>query len=158
MQEKEANHSIEIINDQSLFSDLEEIETLIRRVVCGVLDAEGVPAPTEISILLVDDEKIRRLNRDFRNIDRKTDVLSFPSDEDVFLGDIAISLQTAEEQRKEYGHSLAREVGFLTAHSVLHLLGYDHMTPEEEKVMFSRQEEILAELNLTRDGGELRRE
>lgn len=151
MPKNEATHSVEIINEQDLFTDLEETEDLIRTVACGVLEAEGVETPSEISVLLVDDEKIRQLNRDFRDIDRKTDVLSFPSGEEGFLGDMAISLQTAEEQRQAYGHSLAREVGFLTAHSVLHLLGYDHMTPEEEKEMFSRQEEILQGLGLTRD-------
>ena len=151
MPKKENLHSVEIINEQTLFSELDEIETLIETVVCGVLEAEGVTQPSEVSVLLVDDERIRELNRDFRDIDRKTDVLSFPSGEDGFLGDIAVSLQTAEEQRQAYGHSLAREVGFLTAHSVLHLLGYDHMTPDEEKIMFKRQEEILSAMGLTRD-------
>ena len=146
------SYSVEIINEQQIFHDLAPIEELIEKVICGVLKAEEVTGPCEVSVLLVDDEHIRQLNRDFRNLDKKTDVLSFPAEEEGFLGDIAISLQTAEEQSKEYGHSLAREVGFLTAHSVLHLLGYDHMTPEEEKEMFSRQEEILREMNLTRDG------
>ena len=151
MLKNENIHSVEIINEQDRITDLGEIEALIDTAVCGTLKAEGVSEPSEVSVLLVDDEKIRQLNRDFREIDRKTDVLSFPSGEDGLLGDIAISLQTAEEQRKEYGHSLAREVGFLTVHSVLHLLGYDHMTPEEEAVMSARQEEILRGLCLTRD-------
>lgn len=134
---------------------------LIENVISGALKYEGVSDNTEISVTIVDNEEIRKINNKFRNIDRATDVLSFPlidfDNEDlpndgskIYLGDIIISIERAKEQANEYGHSLDREVGFLTAHSMLHLLGYDHMVPEEEKVMFAKQEEILSNLGLKR--------
>lgn len=132
---------------------------LIENVISEALKYEGVSDNTEISVTIVDNEEIRKINNKFRNIDRATDVLSFPlidfDNEDlpndgskIYLGDIIISIERAKEQANEYGHSLDREVGFLTAHSMLHLLGYDHMVPEEEKVMFAKQEEILSNLGL----------
>lgn len=116
---------------------------------------------TEVSVTIVDNEEIRKINNKFRNIDRATDVLSFPlidfdneslpdDGSKIYLGDIIISIERAKEQAKEYGHSIDREIGFLTAHSMLHLLGYDHMVPEEEKEMFAKQEEILNNLGLRR--------
>ena len=134
---------------------------LIENVISEALKYEGVSDNTEISVTIVDNEEIRKINNKFRNIDRATDVLSFPlidfDNEDlpndgskIYLGDIIISIERAKEQANEYGHSLDREVGFLTAHSMLHLLGYDHMVPEEEKVMFAKQEEILSNLGLYR--------
>ena len=112
-----------------------------------------------MSVLLVDDRSIRELNRDFRSIDRATDVLSFPSGdypledgaEYLYVGDMALSLERARRQAEEYGHSYEREVAFLTAHSVLHCLGYDHVNgEEEEKEMFSRQEAILQGMGISR--------
>ena len=134
---------------------------LIENVISEALKYEGVSDNTEISVTIVDNEEIRKINNKFRNIDRATDVLSLPlidfDNEDlpndgskIYLGDIIISIERAKEQANEYGHSLDREVGFLTAHSMLHLLGYDHMVPEEEKVMFAKQEEILSNLGLKR--------
>ena len=134
---------------------------LIENVISEALKYEGVSDNTEISVTIVDNEEIRKINNKFRNIDRATDVLSFPlidfDNEDlpndgskIYLGDIIISIERAKEQANEYGHSLDREVGFLTAHSMLHLLGYDHLLPEEEKVMFAKQEEILSNLGLKR--------
>ena len=134
---------------------------LIENVISEALKYEGVSDNTEISVTIVDNEEIRKINNKFRNIDRATDVLWFPlidfDNEDlpndgskIYLGDIIISIERAKEQANEYGHSLDREVGFLTAHSMLHLLGYDHMVPEEEKVMFAKQEEILSNLGLKR--------
>lgn len=118
--------------------------------------------PCCLNILFTDDEGICALNREFRNIDRPTDVLSFPAyeldglfpecverlelemlDGYVFLGDIAISLERAQAQAAEYGHSLVRETAFLALHGTLHLLGYDHMTPGDEKSMTGKQKEIL---------------
>ena len=118
--------------------------------------------PCCLNILFTDDEGICALNREFRNIDRPTDVLSFPAyeldglfsecaqrlelemlDGYVFLGDIAISLERAQAQAAEYGHSLVRETAFLALHGTLHLLGYDHMTPEDEESMTGKQKEIL---------------
>jgi probable rRNA maturation factor len=104
------------------------------------------------SIVLTDDETIHRYNRDYRGVDRPTDVLSFPSDEgdpleappDGFLGDIMISVQRAAQQGSELGHSTEREIAFLTVHGMLHLLGYDHMQPDDEELMLSRQRAIMS--------------
>lgn len=134
---------------------------LIKKVIAESLRYENVNNNAEISVTIVDNEEIREINNKFRNIDRATDVLSFPlidyeieklpdDGSKIYLGDIIISIERAEEQALEYGHSLDREIGFLTAHSMLHLLGYDHMVPEEEKVMFAKQEEILNNLGLKR--------
>lgn len=106
------------------------------------------------SIILTDDETIHRCNLEYRSVDRPTDVLSFPADEgdslysppDGFLGDIMISVPTAERQGRELGHSTAREIAFLTVHGMLHLLGYDHIDPEDERVMLARQRLIIAEV------------
>jgi len=99
----------------------------------------------EVSVLITTDEIIKGLNNDFRGIDRPTDVLSFPSDEEGFLGDFAISLCRAKEQAKEYGHSLEREITFLCAHAMLHLCGFDHEDEESEKAMRQEQRKILKE-------------
>jgi probable rRNA maturation factor len=96
-----------------------------------------------VSLLFTDDDNIRQLNKQYRGKDAVTDVLSFPSGEEGFLGDIALCLPRAYEQAKEFGHSAEREVAFLVAHSMLHLFGYDHDTEEEERVMRERQREIM---------------
>lgn len=111
----------------------------------AALKLEEKTGKLRVSFLVTRDEQIRRLNEKYRQIDKATDVLSFPSGERVFLGDIAISLERAKEQAKEYNHSVEREIAFLTAHSMLHLMGYDHQTREEEEVMRSKQREILRE-------------
>ena len=110
----------------------------------------------DLTVLIDSPENIRKLNRDFRHIDRVTDVLTFPSWEgedplsgDGYLGDIMICFERAREQSYEYGHSLTRELAFLTVHGVLHLLGYDHMTSDEETVMRSKQTEILNRMGLS---------
>ncbi len=138
---------------------------LIRRAISAALKYEGFAYDAEISVTLTDNDKIRILNSEYRNIDRATDVLSFPlfekeellsvetvDDEPICLGDIVVSLERATEQAEEYGHSFEREVAFLCVHSVLHLLGYDHeLGKEQEEDMFARQEEILRKIKLTRD-------
>ena len=111
-----------------------------------------------VSITLIDNEKIHEINRDYRGVDRPTDVISFAFlDEEINpkggltnLGEIYISLEKAHEQAKEYNHSFIRELSFLTCHGMLHLLGYDHILPDEEKEMFSLQEEILKDLGIER--------
>ena len=140
----------------------------LRHTVNAALGAEGVALRCEINILLTDDEGIRQVNRTMREIDRATDVLSFPmfdlapgehpGEEDadpdtglVPLGDMCISLQRARAQAQEYGHSFEREVCYLCVHSVLHLLGYDHLDEGEMKrQMRTREEEIMKQLKLER--------
>ncbi len=159
---------ISIRNEQKKIEVAKELRALIKTVLKTGLKFMEFEDNCEISIMLTDNEEIHSLNKLHRGIDRPTDVLSFPMfdyDEDgnidmeecdfgengeILLGDIVISLERAKEQAEEYGHSFEREVGFLTAHSLLHLLGYDHMEPDEEKEMFSLQEEILTLCNLPR--------
>ena len=125
-------------------------EKLIKKAVNTVLKAEKFERAAEVSVTVVDDASIHVMNRESRGVDRATDVLSFPVfDEDfgvgpAVLGDIVISHETAVRQANEYGHSVEREIAFLTVHSMLHLLGNAHETsPKDEKEMFARQEEIL---------------
>ena len=157
-----------IRNDQSKFKVTKEIRDLVRLAVKTSLEYMEFPQNCEISVMFCDNERIQRLNRNHRSIDRATDVLSFPlfeydeygeiiEDEldfnpngEMLLGDIVISLERAAQQAEEYGHSFQREIGFLTVHSMLHLFGYDHMTDEEEEEMFEYQREILDEMNLNR--------
>lgn len=148
-----------ITNEQEKIEFLPEYEELIKKAVEGTLAYEGIDRSCEISVTFTDNESIRELNREYRDIDRETDVLSFPmgdmdeldGDGDVVLGDVVISLEKAKEQAKEYGHSLEREISFLCVHSCLHLLGYDHETGEEdEKEMFGKQEEILQKIGQER--------
>lgn len=129
---------------------------IIRRTVERALSREG--ASGEVCVLITDAEEIQRLNAGYRNIDRVTDVLTFPAWEgdailcppDGYLGDIAICYERAEEQAQEFGHTLERELAFLAMHGALHLLGYDHIKPEDESVMMARQEELLNELGYSR--------
>ena len=109
------------------------------------------------NLIIVDNEYIHKLNKDYRNIDRETDVISFALEDDKtfnpdirILGDVYISIDKAKSQSIEYGHSLLRELSFLAVHGMLHLLGYDHMNIEDEKVMFKLQEEILDEMDIKR--------
>lgn len=144
-------------------------QPLLERVIAAALEAEGVGTPCEVDVLITDDEGIRQINLEQRGIDRPTDVLSFPmfdyrpgqppldgSDADPAtgltpLGDMAISLERAEEQASEYGHPVERELSYLAVHSVLHLLGYDHMDEGEQKAqMRGREEAILGSLGITR--------
>ena len=121
----------------------------------------GIEDDVEVSCVLVDDERIHEINREYRHIDRSTDVISFAmEDNDQFyvegmprtLGDIFISVDHAKKQAEEYGHSLRREMCFFFTHGILHLLGYDHMTDEQEKEMFGLQDQILGALSIEREG------
>ena len=136
------------------------LKMLIRRSVIATLDYEGYSNDCEVSVTLTDNEGIHALNKQYRSIDAPTDVLSFPLveyenteeppvDDATMLGDIVISLERAEEQAEEFGHSFEREVAFLTVHSMLHLLGYDHVNSEaEDEEMRSRQRDIMKTLGL----------
>lgn len=157
---------ISFLNEQDKFDITDKLKELITLAAKTALDYMGFDRDAEISVMFTDNEGIRVLNAQHRGIDRATDVLSFPMleydddgemfddpgdiEDELCLGDIVISLERAAEQAEEYGHSFEREVGFLTVHSMLHLLGYDHMTEEEEKEMFGFQKEILAEMGLER--------
>ena len=112
----------------------------------------------EFNIIFVDSDTIHEINRNYRHVDRVTDVISFALEDNEtitldhrVLGDSYICVERAEEQAKEYGHSFLRELAFLSIHGLLHLLGYDHMEKEEEKIMFSKQEDILNEFGIRRD-------
>ena len=158
-------------NEGDLELDL-NYQEVAQRVGDAVLDYEQCPYESEVELLLTMDEEIREMNREFRDIDRATDVLSFPmiayespadfafleEDESCFdpdtgelmLGNIVISKQKVVEQAEEYGHTVEREYAFLISHSMLHLLGYDHMEEEERAVMEKKQREILDGLGITR--------
>ncbi|MGE4320793.1 MAG: rRNA maturation RNase YbeY [Acholeplasmataceae bacterium] len=126
--------------------EVADVEKLITRIFKKVFDLRSM------QIVFVSLEQIHEMNQTYRQIDRPTDVLSFPNDDhkDRSLGDIFICLDKAKEQAKDYGHSYEREVGFLSVHGYLHLKGYDHHTDEEEKVMVKAQEKILKKAKLER--------
>lgn len=150
-------------NEQEKLEPPQDIENLIEICTAAALEEEGIDDTAEVSVTLVDNEGIRQLNKEHRDIDRETDVLSFPLGDDdgyeidpdndaIMLGDIVISLEKAAQQAQEYGHSYRREVAFLITHSLFHLLGYDHVnSEEEEKEMFGKQEKVLEKLGITRD-------
>ena len=142
-------------------------EEIINNVVEEAMDYENCPYEAEINVLITDNEDIRQINQEYRNIDSPTDVLSFPMIEyespsdfdhleeeaydsfnpetgELLLGDIVVSVDKVLEQAEKYGHSIERELAFLIAHSMLHLFGYDHMQDEERLVMEKKQEEILS--------------
>ena len=159
----------EILIESELEEDLPALEALVRRVIPAALAAEGVALPCEIDVLLTDDAGIQTINLEQRGVDRPTDVLSFPmfqlsagekpaaEDADpatglVPLGDMAISVERARDQAREYGHPLERELAYLTVHSVLHLLGYDHLDEGPMKMqMRGREEAILNQLGIKRE-------
>lgn len=122
----------------------------VEKAVETVLKLEGAQGDFEVSVSFVTNEEIRTLNKEYRNVDLETDVLSFPMDDEfdgtVILGDIVLSTQKIIEQAEEFGHSLDREMLYLTVHSMLHLLGYDHMTEDEKDEMRLREKEIMKEL------------
>ena len=163
-----SNHQNQILVDN-------DFEEKINEVVNFVLNEEEVNVDYQISIVFVDNEEIKKINEETRGIDKATDVLSFPmldypnkkvfkdayknyefditylDDRELILGDIVLSLERAREQSEEFNHSYLRECAYLIVHSVLHLLGYDHMEEEDKKVMRKREEEILNKLKITRD-------
>jgi len=153
-----------ITNDQNKVKVPTGVRMLVRRCCTAVLVNEEFNSSAEVSVRFVDNEEIKKLNSQYRNIDRETDVLSFPLGENgeydinpdtgaKLLGDIVISMEKAFEQADLYDHSLQREVGFLTVHSMLHLLGYDHENGGMELVhMREKEEAVLTQLGLKRNG------
>lgn len=145
---------IYIDNRQGQIEISDDINDIIERVVEEVLILEGKSLDCEISISFVGNAEIKELNREYRGVDRDTDVLSFPMDDEflipgpLLLGDIIISGEKALEQAEEYGHSLYREIAYLTAHSMFHLLGYDHMDQDEKLIMRKKEKEIMKRLEV----------
>lgn len=154
-------------NEQSKIDVKSDYIDTIFRCIEETLKTQNIKYDCEISLTITDDDNIALINSETRNIDSPTDVLSFPmldakdgffepckedfSGDFLVLGDIVISLERALSQAKEFGHTIEREIGFLTVHSMLHLLGYDHeLSKEDEKNMFEKQETILNNINLTR--------
>ena len=150
------------------------MQEILEQIMETVLETENCPYETTVNLLLTDRNGIREYNREYRDLDKETDVLSFPNipfikagdftvvEEDeaayfdpdsgeLVLGDIILSADHVAAQAQEYGHSLLREFAFLTAHSMFHLCGYDHMTPQEAAIIERKQEEVLEQLKITRD-------
>lgn len=166
---------IYIDNRQNKIEVSDEFTKKLENTIMETLKEEEVNVSCEVSLVFVDNDEIREINNENRGIDRATDVLSFPildypkdkvykevykeekfdetflDGDDLVIGDIVLSLEKALEQSKEYDHSFEREASYLVVHSVLHLLGYDHMEEEEKKRMREREEEILNKLNIRRD-------
>lgn len=166
---------IYIDNRQNKIEVSDEFTKKLENTIIETLKEEEVNVSCEVSLVFVDNDEIREINNENRGIDRATDVLSFPildypkdkvykevykeekfdetflDGDDLVIGDIVLSLEKALEQSKEYNHSFEREASYLVVHSVLHLLGYDHMEEEEKKRMRGREEEILNKLNIRRD-------
>ncbi|MES1038217.1 rRNA maturation RNase YbeY [Peribacillus simplex] len=143
----------------------EEAQHLVESILQFAARKENIEKDTELSVTFVDNDRIREINKEYRNKDSATDVISFALEEmgedeveivgaemPRMLGDIIISIERTKEQAEEYGHSFDRELGFLALHGFLHLLGFDHMNEEDEKVMFTKQKEILEEYGLSREG------
>lgn len=166
---------IYVDNRQEKIEVDEKLVDLLKNVIEFALKEEEVDVECEVSLLFVDNDEIREINNETRGIDRATDVLSFPmldyenkkvfkemyknyefsqSDcdgEELVLGDVVLSLERSLEQSKEFNHSFEREASYLVVHSILHLLGYDHMEEDDKVIMRKREEEILNKLNITRE-------
>jgi probable rRNA maturation factor len=143
----------------------EEAQQLVESILQFAARKENIEKDTELSVTFVNNDRIREINKEYRHKDSATDVISFALEEmgedeveivgaemPRMLGDIIISIERTKEQAEEYGHSFDRELGFLALHGFLHLLGFDHMNEEDEKVMFTKQKEILEEYGLSREG------
>ena len=163
-----------IDNRQNKVEVSSELETVIKDVIEYALKEEKLFIDNEVSVIFIDNEEIRKINLEHRGIDKSTDVLSFPMlhypenkvfkdvyvnyefdqsdlyDERLVIGDVALSLEKAKQQSEEFGHSFIRECAYLTVHSILHLLGYDHMEQDPKDIMRKREEEILNNFKISR--------
>ncbi|MCB2354265.1 rRNA maturation RNase YbeY [Clostridium estertheticum] len=163
-----------IDNRQNKIEVTKELEAVIKDVIEYTLCEEKLSIDNEVSVIFIDNEEIKEINKKYRGIDKITDVLSFPMlnypenkvfkevyvnykfdqsdlyDEKLVIGDVALSLEMAKQQSEEFGHSFIRECAYLTVHSILHLLGYDHMEEDQKNIMRKREEEILKNFSLTR--------
>ena len=147
---------IYIDNRQEEISLDKDIDQLLEKAIYESLKVEGRDKNYEVSISFVNNEEIRELNRNYRGVDSETDVLSFPLEDDfglelAFLGDIIISLERALEQAEDFGHSLERELVYLTVHSMFHLMGYDHLSEEDKSLMRGKEKQVMRNLNIFRD-------
>jgi probable rRNA maturation factor len=153
---------VTLANNQDVVKIPEELETILTEAMNAAARLEHVSDRTEVDITIVDNDEIHELNKTYRGIDRPTDVLSFALDEgeepekeddtaEHLLGGIIISAPKAVEQGEEFGHGLTREMTYLAVHGILHLLGYDHMEPEDKKVMRAHEEAIMRELDLAEE-------
>ena len=149
-------NKIEISNQTN--EKIEELDT-VKKVLLSAVKKENLK-DVVFTLIIVDNNYIHELNKNYRNIDRETDVITFALEDEEsiiipvkerILGDIYISIEKAKSQAEEYGHSLLRELSFLAVHGFYHLLGYDHTTKEEEKIMFGKQEEVLKEYGIVRE-------
>ena len=153
-------------NDQDKMEVSEYLEGRLKEGLNAVAKLHDLTDDTEVGITIVDDERIHEINREYRNVDRPTDVISFALDDDLedsdepelidgpeehLLGDIIISVETANRQGEEFGHGLEREIVYLAVHGLLHLLGYDHMVEEDKVVMRAKEEEALRAINLSEE-------
>jgi probable rRNA maturation factor len=161
---------IEINNEQAMFEISDEIMQMIKETIMNALKMEHFIPTFEVNVIITDNENIKEINNTYRKINRETDVLSFPmleykngfkkniDDVDdtnpatgkIILGDIVISIEKASKQAEEYGHSINREIAFLTVHSILHLLGYDHEEEDDRTLMRTKEEQILEQMKLSR--------
>lgn len=157
---------ISILNKQKNIPVNKELREIIKNIIKKAVEIEKIEYSFEVCISLVGNTGIRKLNRHYRNMDKPTDVLSFPifeaseikkipaknlGNQIIALGDVVVSLEKAEEQAEEYNHSFEREVGYLVTHGFLHLLGYDHMKKKEKEIMREKEEQIMNMMNLERN-------
>ena len=137
---------------QDVMEITKDNESAIKKAVKAVLSKEDLSGDFEVSVSFVTNEEIKELNRDYRNVDCETDVLSFPMNDEFdgifILGDIVLSTQKIIEQANDFDHSLEREMLYLTVHSMLHLIGYDHMNSDEKRIMREKEKEIMKNLNI----------
>lgn len=153
-------------NEQDKLEISEYLEGRLKEGLNAVAKLHSLTDDTEVGITIVDDERIHEINREYRNVDRPTDVISFALDDDLedsdepelidgpeehLLGDIIISVETANRQGEEFGHGLEREIVYLAVHGLLHLLGYDHMVEEDKVIMRAKEEEALRAINLAEE-------
>ncbi len=145
-----------IDNRQSKYSVTKEMKILIENIINEALKVEGLSNNYEVSISFVENDEIKALNREYRVVDKETDVLSFPMDDEFqistpLLGDIIISMEKANEQATIYGHTIEREIGYLIAHSMFHLMGYDHLIDAEKKIMREKEKQVMKNLKIFKD-------
>ena len=145
-----------IDNRQNKYDITGSLEKIIEDIINESLKVEGLSNNYEVSISFVENDEIRALNKDYRGVDKETDVLSFPIEEDFevttpLLGDIIISMDKALEQASEYGHTIEREIAYLIAHSMFHLMGYDHMNDDEKEIMRRQEKQVMKNLMIYKD-------